>query len=180
MAKRFAGLTFCWADMVFELDANNEIVFAAGATRHLLGAGQRDLLGRSFLPLIDERDRRGIAEYLDIAAAGGRIDEHGVRMHFATGTVSEVAIAGYRAEDFDNHFFLAVKVAPRRAAPLRRRDGDRDEATGVMNEESFAAVATERIKSYQQAGGKPKVSLIKIDNMEELQKNLHDRNPKLP
>lgn len=176
IARRFAGLTFCWADMVFELDDNLDILFAAGVTQRLLGSGPGDLRGRPFLSLVDERDRRLVSEFLNVSLARGRIDEHGVHMPLANGAMSEIAIAGYRAPDFDNHFLLAVKVEPRRAPKRRQRAADHDEVSGVMNEKAFAAVAADRIKSYQQAGGKAKVSLVKIDNMEELKKNLSTEN----
>ncbi len=176
MTMRFAGLAFCWADMLFELDREHKIVFSVGATEKLLGAGQAELMGQPFLPFIDDRDRDLITELLNVTVSGGRIDEPSARMALGNDTVSEVSISGYRTPDFDDHFFLAVKVAPRRVPIPQRRTEDRDEAADVLSEESFATVAADRIKSYQQAGGKPKVSMIKIDNMEELKGKLTSEN----
>jgi hypothetical protein len=176
MTMRFAGMAFCWADMLFELDREHKIVFSVGATDRLLGVGPADLMGQPFLPFIDERDRDLIAELLNVTVSSGRIDEPSARMALANETVTEVSLSGYRTPDFDDHFFLAVKVAPRRVPIQQRRAEDRDEAADVLSEGSFASVAADRIKSYQAAGGKPKVSMIKIDNMEELKGKLTSEN----
>ncbi|MBI5163583.1 MAG: EAL domain-containing protein [Magnetospirillum sp.] len=168
---RFVALAFCRADMLFELDESLTIVFAGGATPPLLGATPDRLAGRPFLDLIATPDRKLAAEMLDVGARSGRIDDVILRLEDARGRRPNVAIAGYRVPDFDDHFFLAVKVEPVcQASPGEppARDGD----SGLMAEDSFAATAASRALAFQRAGGRPLITTVKVDNLDEMVKTL--------
>lgn len=164
---RFVALAFCRADLLFELDDRQRIVFAAGASPLLLGQHPDRLKGIPFLELITEEDRRLTAEMLEAARGQGRIDDVVVRLDGGDGLRPEVALAGYRVPDFDNHFFLALKVEPVRAAehenPLLR-----DDETGLLDEGSFSTVAAERALAYKRAGGRPQITMVRIENLDEL------------
>jgi len=79
----------------------------------------------------------------------------------------QIAISGYRVPDFDNDFSLAIKVAPKQTIPIGRNPEDRDTNSGVLISDAFMDAATQRIKSYEAAGGKPKVSMINIGDLSE-------------
>jgi hypothetical protein len=65
---RFVALAFSSADMLFELDRERCIVFAAGATGALLGAESKDLAGRNFADIATSIDRAMVNEALAVAA----------------------------------------------------------------------------------------------------------------
>lgn len=169
---RFVALAFCRADILLELTEDMEVVFAAGATQMLLGAGAETLAGKPFLDLVAEDDRALAGEMLDAARSQGRIDDVVVKLNGAKRRPN-VALAGYRVPDFDNHFFLALKVEP--AFQAERPDDaeiKRDAATGLLDEASYAALAADRALAFKRAGGRPQLSVVKVDGLESLNKTL--------
>jgi EAL domain-containing protein (putative c-di-GMP-specific phosphodiesterase class I)/GGDEF domain-containing protein len=169
---RFAALAFCRADLLFELDDNHKIVFCAGAVDTLLGKQQNELNGTTFSDLVGPDSRDMVNILLSGNASDARINDVEIQFNIKNNPKTPVALAGYRVPDFDNNFFLAVKVAPRSPAAIGRRSPDREEETNVLNPKAFASVAADRIQTLQDAGGTAKVSMIKIDNIDEIKNNL--------
>ncbi len=175
MTQRFVALSFCRADILFEIDNDSKIVFSAGTSGELLGKTAKQLMGMPFIDIIDERDRPMVTDMFSLAVrADARIDDIAARLALANGKTSEAVIAGYRVPDFNNHLFLAVKVAPRKKPPHRRRDADRDEQSGVLNANAFRDMAADRIRAVQQAGGEAKMTMVKVNNLENAENNLSE------
>lgn len=169
---RFVALAFCRADILLELDDDLTVVFAAGATQVLMGTGPEALFGRSFLDMVVEDDRQLAAEMLEAAGALGRIDDVVVRLN-GVRRRPNVALAGYRVPDFSNHFFLALKLEP--AIQAERPDEaelKRDGETGLLDEASYAALAADRALAFKRAGGRPQLSVVKVDGLESLNRAL--------
>lgn len=170
---RFVALAFCRADILLELDDDLSVVFAAGATQVVLGTGAEALRHRRFLDLVTAEDRRLMGEMLDAAGVLGRIDDVVVRLDGAAGRRPHVAVAGYRVPDFANHFFLALKLEPafqseRPAESELVRDGE----TGLLDEGSYAVLAADRALAFKRAGGRPQLSVIKVEGLDSLQRTL--------
>lgn len=176
MARRFAAMSFCRADLLFELNHDLAIVFAAGTTEPLMGTSPQAMRGRSFVDLIAPNSRALIDELLRTSGVDGRMDDVMIDILLSNDRTAEAVIAGYREPDFNGHFFLAVKIAPRRTADRHDHDKDRDPETGLMSSNSFTAVSTDRIKSIGDAGQKANVTLVKIDNVEQLNNGLSDHD----
>jgi EAL domain-containing protein (putative c-di-GMP-specific phosphodiesterase class I)/GGDEF domain-containing protein len=169
---RFVALAFCRADLLFELDDGLNIVFAAGATQFLLGQAPSALVGRPFLDVIAEDNRRLAREMLDAASSQGRIDDVLLRLA-GPSRHPNVALAGYRVPDFNNHFFLALKVEPViQSAPRDDAAIERVEGSELMTEDSFIGTASERVTAYNRAGGRPQVTLLKLDRLDDLLQTL--------
>lgn len=168
LTQRFVALAFCRADALFELDDQQNVIFAAGATDRLLGRAPEALKGSLFKDLFTDKGGSLISDLLAGAGAHGRIDDVMLDMPLADGAVSQVALAGYRAADFDGHFFIALKVAPRRLIDTSRSPVARDTETGLIAKKEFAAVAADRIKSLRDAGQKAKVTMVNVANLENL------------
>jgi EAL domain-containing protein (putative c-di-GMP-specific phosphodiesterase class I) len=166
---RFVALAFCRADILLELDDHHDVVFAAGATPLLLGEPPHRLKDKAFLDLVAEPDRGLAGEMLEAARAEGRIDDVVIRLNGAGTRRPNVAMAGYRVPDFDNHFFLALKLEP--VIQAERPDEDslkRDGDSGLLDEASFAAVAADRALSFKRAGGRPQITMVKVDKLDSL------------
>jgi FOG: EAL domain len=170
---RFVALAFCRADLLFELDHDHRVVFAAGATALLLGKRDEDPRGRPFLDLIAPSDRPLAAEMLEAARAQGRIDDVVVRLAGAGPHGVNVAMAGYRVPDFNDHFFLALKMEPAlQSGHLVDEAATHDAETGLLDEASYAALAAERALAFKRAGGRPQITMVKIDRLDTLTKAL--------
>jgi EAL domain-containing protein (putative c-di-GMP-specific phosphodiesterase class I)/GGDEF domain-containing protein len=173
LTQRFVALSFCRADILFEIDNAQNIVFSAGTSAELLGKSAQQLMGSPFLNIIDERDRSIVSDIFGLAVrADSRIDDITIRLALRNGKTSEAVLAGYRVPDFNNHLFLAVKVAPRKVVAARRRDVDKDEQSGVLNAAAFRDIAADRIRAVHQAGGQAKMTMVKLNNLEAAEKNL--------
>ncbi|MBX9635343.1 MAG: EAL domain-containing protein [Magnetospirillum sp.] len=170
---RFVALAFCRADLLFELDDDHDVVFAAGATSVLLGQSSEALTGRNFLDLISDGDRGLAGEMLDSARAQGRIDDVVVRLNGTGLRRPNVAMAGYRVPDFDGHFFLALKMEPAlQAERLDENDIKRDDDSGLLDEGSFVSLAAERALAFKRAGGRPQITVLKVDKLDDMTKAL--------
>jgi len=176
LAKRFVALAFCRADLFFELNDDHKICFAAGATPSVFGKSTHEMTGMDFLDLIHADDCDMVAHLLMTASAEGRFDDVSTRMITLKNGAAEAAIAGYRVPDFDNNFFLAVKITPKKRAEPRRRETDRDTEAQVLNADSYKTVAASRLKDFETAGGEAKVTMVKIDNLETLKQDLSQQD----
>ena len=165
---RFVALAFCRADLLFELDESFRVVFAAGAAVPLLGVPPDRLRGRSFFDLVAAPDRRLAAEMLEAASRRGRIDDVVLRLA-AAGAAPAVAVGGYRVPDFDDHFFIAVKSNPvYQSEPPPEAEVGHDPESGLMESEAYATIAAERAQAFQRAGGRPQITVVRLDKLDEV------------
>lgn len=170
---RFVALAFCRADLLFELDEEFRVVFAAGAAMPLLGVHAKTLKTRNFIDLVAPADRRMAAELLEAARGRGRIDDVVIHLVGANQSSPAVALGGYRVPDFDDHFFLAIKSNPVfQSEPPAEAEVVRDAETGLLDAEAYATLAAERAQAFQRAGGRPQITLVKIDKLDELAASL--------
>ncbi len=176
LARRFVALAFCRADLLFELDNNQVIKFVAGATPPMFGKSTSEMVGMNFMDVIHDDDKKLVSNLLNAASDKGRFDDVAIRLKTLKSNASPSAFAGYRVPDFENNFFLAVKIAPRIKSVPKHRETDRDIEARVLNKESFASVAAERLKDVAQAGGGAKMTMVKIDNLDSLKKDLSQQD----
>ncbi len=167
---RFAALAFCWADVLLELDAGAKVIYAAGATRPLMGLDAGELVGRSLAAIVAPADRHLVAKILGIARDRGRIEHMSVRLLAAAGSTRPLAVAGYRLEDIDGHYFLAL----RSEGVCKLDAGDdltRDEGTGLYDGDSFVSMVTRHL-SDSISGAERRMTLIALPGYDDLQQRL--------
>ena len=152
--SRFVKLAFCRADLLFELDSAHTVVFAAGATEPLFAVPPESLTGTAFPNLLAPSARDGFRALLEDTGADDRIDDEPIRLGRGVPAVA----AGYRAREFDGHFFLAVKVTP----PVRKSDD------AVLDQEAFSHAAAEQLRTHTESGGVGQVTLVRVRSFQEL------------
>lgn len=152
--NRFVKLAFCRADLLFELDDGGGIVFAAGATGPLFAVAPENLVARSFFELVAPASRQAVQALLARTGADDRFDDEA----FALAGGAPALLAGYRAREFDGHFFLAVKIAQPPAAA--------DDA--ILDQAGFSAAASEQIHAHLRGGGQSQVTLVRVRSFREL------------
>jgi len=166
--ERFVALSFCRADLLFELNDDRNIQFVAGATPVLLGKSPEDIKSTAFLDYIHESDHNIAIELLDTASNKGRLDDATLHLKGPKGVKLRIVLSGYRVPDFNNHFFLAIKVDPLRKSFGKIEPLVRDDATNLLETESFSQVASERVASFISAGGEAQVSMVKVNHLDKL------------
>lgn len=170
---RFVKLAFCRADLLLELGSSQEVVFAAGATEVVFGRTPDQMMGAEFLSLVADSDRTMARQILVAAGEQGRIDDATLCLAGIKGRTPRAVIAGYRAADFDGHFFVAMKMDPRSHVLVAQvGDGATDEETALLEEGSFSRLAAERVGAFHASGGRAQITLMKVENLGELLRKL--------
>lgn len=168
---RFAALAFCWADVLLELDGETVVIYAAGATGALIGRESRDLVGEQLVDLVAPEDRVRIAEVLDVARSHGRIGNQSLRLTAKNGPTPPLAIAGYRLDDLNGHYFLALRTGVAAQGDGASADLGRDEKTGLYDGDSFVDMVTRHLASAG-ANAERQMTLIALPGYEELRERL--------
>ncbi|MSO53960.1 MAG: hypothetical protein EXQ90_02325 [Rhodospirillales bacterium] len=140
------ALAFCWDDVLIELDADENIVFAAGPTVPLVDRQPNQLIGAKFSEIVAAADRALAGELLGIARRRGRIENVSVRFKGKSGTTVPLGFSGYRLDDLNHHYFMAMRLASVRAADGQanlKRDGE----SGLYDSGAFAKLVEQRAKS---------------------------------
>lgn len=167
---RFVKLAFCRADLLFELDRAGLVRFAAGATEALFGRSPDKLVGQPFIDRIAKPDREALAAALSAVGPAARIDDRPVRLAGRAGTLGAV-LAGYRAVDFGDHFFLAIKV-DHPASQTETAPSAAPSADGGFEASSFGRLAAERVAEVKAAGHQAQLTLFRIDNLDGVLRGL--------
>lgn len=188
LARRFVALAFCRADLLFELGNDQTIKFVAGATPSLFGKKTNEMMGVGFLDFVHDDDKQRVADLLNNAGDLGRFDDVVIRLNTIKSGGGQSTIAGYRVPDFENNFFVVIKLTANPKTLVQPVEDEipqsmemeevpiHDAEAGVLNKENFASVAADRLKQVAEAGGDAKLTLVKIDNLDEIKKDLSDQD----
>lgn len=166
--ERLLALSFCRADLLFELNVDRKIEYVLGATEIMLGKKNASLLGENFLNIIHNDDQQLTTQLLDSANHKGRLDDVSSSLNGVKNSKIPVIFSGYRVPDFDNHFFLALKVDNKRASFGKLAKLEKDEDSGLLEVQSFAQSASQRVTSFINAGGEAQVSMVKLNHLDDL------------
>lgn len=179
---RFVALAFAAADLLLELDGEQHVAFAAGATAAFVGLAPQALAGRNFLDLVATADRPMMREVLAQGARGKRIRNVVLRLQGAgdPGAVSApLCLVGYRLPDMGGRYYLSL-----RAGGHEPRLGDDDPTpivsggdSGLCNSRSFAALASERLGAagaiaVDEGGKSYTLTLLRFTGLNELRRRL--------
>lgn len=165
---RFVAMSFCWADALLELDPDGRIDYAAGACQALLGAPAKRLLGGSFHDRVAPADRALVETLLAGAARDGRVAHPCLRLLGESGE-RRVAFTGFRLEDLNDHFFIALRSHPL-GAEAARADAAHwaiDDASGLYTAGSFVEMVTRQL-AERRDGPQQNLSLIYLPGYEAL------------
>ncbi len=166
--ERFVALSFCRADLLFELNDDRVVEFVAGATPVLLGKEPASIRATSFMNYVIDDEHQLVGELLDTATNKGRLDDATLHLKGPKNAKVRVSLSGYRVPDFNNHFFLAIKFDPNKGAFGKIEPLQREEDTGLLETESFSQAASERVTSFIKAGGEAQVSMVKVNHLDTL------------
>ena len=169
---RFVALAFCAADILFEVNSERIITFAAGATMSLIGQQPEKLVGMSFLDVIDSADRILMGELMHGMTPGNRLDPVPLRLAGLNGPTPPLATTGYHMPDLADCFFFAMRFGARDITAEQMEGVEQDSETGLLQADSFAKIATEQIREAEKRGEKVKVTMLRTENLKELRSTL--------
>ncbi|CAN0524611.1 unnamed protein product, partial [Laminaria digitata] len=171
---RFVALAFCAADMLFEVDEDRTITYAAGATKALTDYEPHDVIGRAFVDLVDPVERDYVARRLDGLGSANRLEPMMVRMSGPNGPTPRLMLTGYHLPDLPGSFFFALRLTSKDEMLTDSSDPRRDSETGLLKKEAFAEFAAQRIKDAEADGQDLMVTMLRLEDMSDLRTRLDE------
>ena len=168
---RFVALAFCNADVLFELDQDGRIVFAAGATTVITGLSPDKLRGKRLAELAAVEHRKTLETLLTNIQSGDRLDNVAVRFAGPQGPTPVLNLSGYHIKDLSEHSFLSLRMAPPVFLP-DTSNAERSSDTGVLTKGSFAEVAGKAAKDAAAAGEDCQLTLFNLGEIKALRARL--------
>lgn len=169
---RFVALAFCASDILFELDQDMTVAFAAGATAVLLGSAPEALVGRQFLDLVAVEDREWIGQALRSTGAGERIRNLSVRLNGERGETPPLTIVGYQVPDMGHRYYLSLQLAGAHGEPARTSSPLALTPSGLPDSQAFAETAGGRLIRLGSAAEMHKLTLMRLDGLVQLEDRL--------
>ena len=176
----YVAFAFCWADALVELGADHSIAFAAGALGPLVGRDPEELIGEDFDELVATQDRARMNQLLKIAQSKGRVEDTSVRLQGPRGTTPRMAMAAHSLDSRAGRFSIAFRLRPTEDEQDEKLGLQRDEASGLLDSESFGKVVEQKLESFKQAGTDVRMTVMSMPQLKELQERLGgDQNESL-
>ena len=111
---RFAALAFCRADILLQVSTNLAVKFCTGSALTVFGKKDSELIESNFPDLIHPDDQATVQAMFGFGTQDARIEDLLVRAQTSKKVEPQISISGYRVPDFENDFFLAIKVATKK------------------------------------------------------------------
>lgn len=138
---RFVAFAFAAADLLLEIDAQGNILFASGASQSLTRHNPTELIGKSLFELIASGDQRLVKILMTSLARGGRLSP--VALRLADENASVVIVGGCRLPSEQVCYHLSFTVPAPTVSP-GDKPGARDAKTGLLEKDDFTRLAIAR------------------------------------
>jgi EAL domain-containing protein (putative c-di-GMP-specific phosphodiesterase class I)/GGDEF domain-containing protein len=171
---RFVALAFCAADVLFELDGEKKVTYAAGATKALTNLEPEEAIGSQFIDLVDRTDRGYVSERLEAMDHVNRLDPLMVRLRGPEGPTPRLMMTGYHLPDLPGSVFIALRLASKDELLTDSNDTRRDSETGLLNRDAFAEVAAQKIRDAEGRGEDLKLTMLRLGDMSDLRTRLDE------
>lgn len=170
---RYVALAFSWGDLLFEVDHDLTIAFAAGATEAFVGRRPGELRGACLRDLVAPADGPLIAQTIKSAARTHRIDSEVVRLRTPQGSFIPVSLSGYCLDPVLGKYYLAMRKGTADAV-AHPRPGTLPHPHGLHDADGFAQIASQRLKELGATGEQAEVTMVAIPGIDDLGKRLDD------
>ncbi|SEH51620.1 EAL domain-containing protein [Magnetospirillum fulvum] len=136
----YVAFAFAAADVLVEIDARGETVFAVGAAMALFGRGARGLVGQSLRRIVHPLDQPVFDRALAQMGQGERVRNALLRVLRPDGKAVELTLSGYRSPSDAGHILLALGHPGGLPAAARLA------GTNLLDRDSFQVMATRLIE----------------------------------
>lgn len=175
--ERHVALSFCWADLLFEVDADLTVVYAAGATQVFMGREPEQLRGQQFRNIVHPSDAPLARQMLKRIARQGRIEGETVRLQTPRGVAMTMTVAGYRLDDTGNLYVALRMGAPKAGGSVTAGSAAVPAAVAPATAElhdgnAFARLTAARLKTLDEEGEGGEVTFVAIPGMQDVARSL--------
>ena len=161
--ERFVAFSFAAADLLIELDKNGTICYVSGAAKGITGKVIDDLIGTSFVEILDPLDQRVIKYLLDNMKEGHRISPVSARMQ---NTNVSAVIGACSLPRTHGHKYLSINVSGLPAA--QSLAVKRDTETGLLDKNDFVQLANDQLSIATDTGQDLELTLLHLGNLENM------------
>lgn len=168
---RFVALAFCAADILLELDGTGTVVFAAGATKALVGRPPDELKHASIYELVTPRDRATLRHVLRATASRARVDNVTVRLAGTDTASPPLTVNGLRLSDIGSHVYLTLRLTPT-AGLGPPAMAERNPETSLLTRSSFAKAAGKVVHEVRAAGQDCQLTMFDLREFEDMRQGL--------
>ncbi len=169
---RYVSLAFCWADLLFEVDRDYKIRYAAGATQAFFGRKPGELLGTSFGDLAAPADAALVGQMLKQTQRAGRLNDTVIRVSGPDGAQFRVNIVAYCLDPVNGMIYVGMRRSPPKPAAAAAEAEAKAEASALANADQFSAMAADRMAQLAAAGESAELTLVSISGMSNLKDRL--------
>ena len=162
---RYVAFAFAAGEAFLELDARLRIDFVVGALQSLLGQAGSALIGTSFLDRVASADRALARNLVEAARRQGRAGPVPIGLLGRDGRVTPVCVGATCLPADRERVYLALRRQPGGAAAFGK-DLARDQATGLLAADAFAAVGSELLAAAPAAADAYGLTLVGLDGLE--------------
>ncbi|MCK6451944.1 MAG: sensor domain-containing phosphodiesterase [Alphaproteobacteria bacterium] len=173
--ERLLAFSFANADILLEVDGGSSVRYVCGATRSLLHREDSQLNGRPLGELIAPSDRGMVQALLQTLPNNTRLNPVIVRLSGGDGKAGSALLSGYRLDGDAAHFYLTLSRVRPSTIDLRRGENV-DVETGLLPADGFAQSINERLGATHAHQPDAKLTLLRLDQFDELKKRLGDDN----
>lgn len=162
---RFVAFAFASSDMLIELNDEHLVTYIDGATRGFLGEDAEHFLNHSFIDFLAPDQEASWEELLKSIEVSGRAQQRKMFLHSRLFDKLPVVVSGVTLPKYDSALYLSFTILKEemQASDITTRDTQ----TGLLNKETFAKRAAERMRELVESGQQVKMSLLDLPNLEE-------------
>ena len=167
---RFLAFSFASADLFIEVGAEGLITFALGAARSLTGINEKSIMGQSWLDLFSPADRPTVSTMRDKAKPVARCGPYLVTLDETIGNSRQAIVTGIKMPDSET-FYITIgftNVLMAKYAQSVQAEDNKE----LMDKDSFLQAAKETLDLARSLGQELDLTLIDIDNLEDVKKRL--------
>ena len=165
---RFVALAFCAADILIEVDSENKITYAAGASQALIGDRPDSLVGKSFFELIVAPDRAVVNEIVRGMNVGRRLKPVAITLAGAGPRPVAMLLSGYILPQIQGSIFFALRKAE---APSI---ADLPDLTAA-DPKGFAERAARQLREARQKGEDANLTMVRVEELDALRERIDDQ-----
>jgi EAL domain-containing protein (putative c-di-GMP-specific phosphodiesterase class I)/GGDEF domain-containing protein len=170
--NRFVAFAFAAADVFLEIDCDETVQFADGATQWLTGEQAPDLTGRPFFDFIAENDQSLVRAALSTQVDKGRLGPIAAGFVHRDGRTVRADLSGMRLPGDEERVFLSLGAPRISTVSIISDDIARDDKTGLLTKESFTDVATRALHSESTSGEPSHMTLLDLGGLDALKERI--------
>ncbi|MEQ8355684.1 MAG: EAL domain-containing protein [Kiloniellaceae bacterium] len=165
---RFLAFAFAASDLLLEVGDDSQIRYAVGATKQLLGGGPQEFIGKGWLDLFVEEDRKLLVAKVGDLAAGSRcgpvlvsIRQSDSKGNQRSPKTTMVVFNACRIPGHEDVVYCTLTVANIGLSKLARASAART-ASGLLSREAFEESAVETLEAARAVGQDVEITFIEF------------------